>query len=218
MIKYTDATVISIIEDIDKNVFRYIFEFSPLPMCAISTKGRFLKVNQSLCNLLEYTQIEICDKTFTEITHPEDIGIEWANFKKLERKEGDTFTLTKRYITKTQKIIYVSITVFAVRDTASNIIYYAKHVTPLKDGYQAKIAEIEERLKDKEKKTIKEKIVLLLINHWQKIGAALLALAAFVYAVVDLRYKLDENTKQSLAAEEAIIEHNELLNKLLQKK
>ena len=48
-------------------------------MALVSPQGAWLRVNRSLCNLLGYTEREMLDSNFQEVTHPEDIGFVTAN-------------------------------------------------------------------------------------------------------------------------------------------
>lgn len=86
--------------------FRTIFENAPIGKCLVATDGRFITVNQSLCNMLGYSQDELLNRTFNEFTHPDDIEIsnEWVR-KILEDKNPPPF-LEKRYIHKNGRIIW----------------------------------------------------------------------------------------------------------------
>jgi PAS domain S-box-containing protein len=52
--------------------FRTAFEGAPIGMALVGLDGRWLQVNEALCELTGYTRQELLSKGFQEITHPED--------------------------------------------------------------------------------------------------------------------------------------------------
>ncbi|MFH1984658.1 MAG: PAS domain S-box protein [Pseudomonadota bacterium] len=76
-----------------------------------SRSGNFLNVNQRYCNIVGYSQKDISQLSFQDITHPDDLQDD-LNFMKLllEGKIND-FTLEKRYFHKNGSIVWVKITV-----------------------------------------------------------------------------------------------------------
>jgi len=53
--------------------FRHAMEYSALGMALISPEGKWLQVNESLCNLLGYHPYELKEMTVQQISHPDDI-------------------------------------------------------------------------------------------------------------------------------------------------
>src|SRR5262245_12884908 len=49
--------------------FRAIFENSAVGMARVAPDGRWLEVNQRLCDIVGYSRDEMMAKTFTEVTH-----------------------------------------------------------------------------------------------------------------------------------------------------
>ena len=62
--------------------FRGIFESAPIGMATLTLEGKFLRVNQALCNTLGYTLEELRELTFPEITYPDDLAGNLALTKK----------------------------------------------------------------------------------------------------------------------------------------
>jgi PAS domain-containing protein len=62
---------ISVRESEDR--FRSTFEQAAVGICHVSPDGRFVRVNQKLCDILGYSSDELLSRTFQEITHPDDL-------------------------------------------------------------------------------------------------------------------------------------------------
>ncbi|MBD2664395.1 signal transduction histidine kinase [Richelia sinica FACHB-800] len=96
--------------------FRSTFEQAAVGIAHVSLDGYFLRLNQRFCDIAGYTQSELMNLTFQDITHPEDLldDLEQANI--LLRGEIDTYALEKRYIRKDNSIVWINLTVSLVRD------------------------------------------------------------------------------------------------------
>lgn len=108
----------------DEEQFRAYFEQAAVGIAHTNIEGRYLRVNQKLCEILGYSQEELSQLTFKEITHPEDIGEDLACEKKLLSNELTTFTLEKRYIRKNGETVWVNLTVSLVRELSGEPKYF----------------------------------------------------------------------------------------------
>src|SRR4030095_10511273 len=52
--------------------YRAIFDNAALGIARIAPDGRWLEVNQRLCDIIGYTREELLTKTFGDVTHPDD--------------------------------------------------------------------------------------------------------------------------------------------------
>ena len=59
--------------------FQSTFENAAVGMSHVSLDGRWLKVNERLCQITGYTRDELLSKTFEDVTHPDDIQPDWVN-------------------------------------------------------------------------------------------------------------------------------------------
>src|SRR5215471_8640042 len=53
--------------------FRSIFENAAVGIARVGPDGRWLEVNQRLCDIVGYSCEELMTKTFAHITHPDDL-------------------------------------------------------------------------------------------------------------------------------------------------
>jgi two-component system cell cycle sensor histidine kinase/response regulator CckA len=90
--------------------FRRVFEEGPLGIALVARDQRFLKVNSALCQMVGYTQEELIQKTFTDITHPDDVRVDAELAEQLVRGEVPFYRIQKRYVKKTGEIIWINLT------------------------------------------------------------------------------------------------------------
>ncbi len=89
--------------------FRSMFERSEIAMGEVDSSGRFVYVNDKLCQLTGYEQDELLTMMFSEITHPDDIESEAVLFKQLLTRQRPSMKIEKRYITRKGDVIWVDI-------------------------------------------------------------------------------------------------------------
>lgn len=91
--------------------FNSLLTYAPVGMALVEPTGRLIRVNQSFCNLVGYSESELLTMDFQSITHPEDLEKDLNLFHKLLRGEITTFQLEKRYIHKQGYVIWVMLIV-----------------------------------------------------------------------------------------------------------
>ena len=95
---------------------RATFENAAVGIAHVGFDGRWLRCNDAICAITGYSREELLTKTFTDITHPEDIDRDWASVHRLLAGEIETFSLEKRYIRKDGSPIWINLTVSLLRD------------------------------------------------------------------------------------------------------
>ena len=80
--------------------FRSTFEQAAAGMGYRTLEGRWVRVNQRLCDIVGYTREEILTMTYQEITHPDDRDLDLDAERKLVTGELQTLTREKRYLRK----------------------------------------------------------------------------------------------------------------------
>ncbi len=96
--------------------FRAIFEQMGVGVCQASLDGHLTDANPGLCRLLGYRRADLVGKTFPEITHPDDLGLDLQHYNRLLAGELDSFTIEKRYCHRDGGYVWVALTVCLVRD------------------------------------------------------------------------------------------------------
>ena len=87
--------------------FRRVFELSRVGIAFVGDDARFLRANQALCDMVEYTEDELRERTVLDITHPDDVALSQHAIDEL-RGDAHDVGIEKRYITKSGRIVWVS--------------------------------------------------------------------------------------------------------------
>jgi PAS domain S-box-containing protein len=97
--------------------FRSAFEISSVGMCqADPFTGRMLRVNHRFCEMTGYSEAELLNRSFQDITHPEDREKNFEEYSALVRGEIPHYQTEKRYVRKDGNPIWVDVTANLVRD------------------------------------------------------------------------------------------------------
>jgi PAS domain S-box-containing protein len=96
--------------------FRATFEQAAVGMAQATVEGKFLLVNQKLCEILGYSREELVEKRFQEITWQEDLASEEELVRQLLAGEIENFSLEKRYIRKDGELVWANLTVSLLRE------------------------------------------------------------------------------------------------------
>lgn len=94
--------------------FRTIFEQNALGIALVGTDGRWLRVNQRLCDFLGYTEPELLARTFQDISHPDDLATDLNQVQRMLSREIDSYAMEKRYIGKDGRVLWANLTVALV--------------------------------------------------------------------------------------------------------
>src|SRR5882724_7056471 len=99
--------------------FRRVFEEGPLGFAFVGKDYRILKVNSALCQLLGYSEAELLELSFPEITHPDDVQADLESAERLFRREIPFYRMRKRYVKKNGEIIWANLNATIFRDQES---------------------------------------------------------------------------------------------------
>jgi PAS domain S-box-containing protein len=113
---------------ISEQRFTQAFESAPIGMALVATDGHWLKVNHALCNLIGYTPDELMQKTFQDITHPEDLDEDMGHVHQMLAGEIHYYQMEKRYIHKDGHVVRVLLSVSLVRDDQGTPLYFISQI------------------------------------------------------------------------------------------
>jgi PAS domain S-box-containing protein len=98
-----------------EQIFRATFEQAAVGISQTSVDGRFIRVNQKLCDILGYTREELLQLNFVDITYPTDIDYDLTYLRRLIAGEINVYSIEKRNVRKDGAIIWANITASLVR-------------------------------------------------------------------------------------------------------
>lgn len=93
--------------------FRKIFEEGPFGMALMDQDFKTLIANARLCDMLGFTEQELQQRSFRDITSPEEVIKDFQQMKKLIARELSVYKTEKRYVRKDGQVIWGSMTVTA---------------------------------------------------------------------------------------------------------
>ncbi|HOW51989.1 MAG TPA: PAS domain S-box protein [bacterium] len=104
--------------------FRATFEQSGVGVSQVAFGGRFMKVNPRFCEIVGYSSEELLQKSFPEITHPDDRAADKIYIQKILEGGKAVSSREKRYIRKDGSIVWSNVTVTVVRDASGAPSYF----------------------------------------------------------------------------------------------
>lgn len=116
---------------INEEAFRGNFEHAAIGMALLNEKGKWLKVNKKLCDILGYTEEEFLKLTLQAMTHPDDLSSDIQLLRETIQGKRDSYTMEKRYIHKKGQIIYIILAVSMVRNSEGGILYFISQVVDI---------------------------------------------------------------------------------------
>lgn len=120
--------------------FRATFEQAAVGIAHIAPDGRWLRVNQKLCEILGYSREAILARNFQELTHPDDLQMDLEQFQQLLAGTIETYSTEKRYLRRNGVPVWIDLTVSAVRDPQGEVKYLISVIEEINERKQAEIA------------------------------------------------------------------------------
>ncbi|MGC8943004.1 MAG: PAS domain S-box protein [Caldisericia bacterium] len=103
--------------------FRLFFEKNPLGVAIVDKENNYIVTNSVYRNLLGYSEDELNNLSWKDITYPEDYEKQNELFNKLKNKEIDSFMIEKRYIRKDGSIFWGLLFASAAFDSKGEFLY-----------------------------------------------------------------------------------------------
>ncbi|MCL5281306.1 MAG: PAS domain S-box protein [Planctomycetes bacterium] len=148
--------------------FRRYFELGLIGMAITSPTKGWIEVNDECCRLLGYERDELVQKTWAQLTYPDDLAADVAQFDRVLAGQVDGYTMDKRFVRKNGQIVDTTISVTAMRGADGAVDYF---IALLQDITARKRAEEE-------------------IRQSQKTFAQLIERAPFGIYVVDSQFRI----------------------------
>jgi PAS domain S-box-containing protein len=122
-----------------ENLFRTSFESSIAGISMVGADGKYIRVNNKLCEILGYTEKELKRLNFGDITYEEDKKISVNDLKQLVSGKRDSVSLEKRYRRKDGNIIWVYLSISAIRDKKNQFMYSVVYTQDITERKQSEI-------------------------------------------------------------------------------
>jgi diguanylate cyclase (GGDEF)-like protein/PAS domain S-box-containing protein len=116
--------------------FRLAFEHAPIGIALVSPEGRFMRVNEALCELTGYPAQELVEKTFQEITHPDDLDLDLEYLGQMLAGQRRSYEMEKRYFHRAGQTIWALLSVSLVRDLQGDPLYFISQIQDITERKQ----------------------------------------------------------------------------------
>ena len=100
--------------------FRTAFDQAPIGMGLIALDGRYMRVNEALCQITGYDSDHLLGTTVDAITHPDDVATDATGRADLVSGRISTFRTEKRYLHGAGRQVWVSVHATLMRDADGN--------------------------------------------------------------------------------------------------
>lgn len=117
--------------EIKENEFFTIFHNANIGIVFIDEKGKILEFNNYFANLTGYPHNELQNMHFATFTHIDDYKQEIVLFDSVLNAQKDAYNIEKRFVNKNGEIVWVNITVAAVRNAKHQIINFVGTATDI---------------------------------------------------------------------------------------
>lgn len=120
------------------DIFRDLSGMPFVGMCMTAPLSkRWLHVNDALCEMLGYDRAEMLERTWVEMTHPDDLHSDLDLFEQLMRGERDGYKLGKRFVHRSGRVVHTLIDVQGRRDATGAVEFILSTIMDVSDRVAA---------------------------------------------------------------------------------
>jgi PAS domain S-box-containing protein len=118
--------------------FRSVFEQAPIGIGMASFEdARWIDVNETFCRMLGYSREQMLGTPWPAMTHPDDLELDLAPFRRMANGELDGYSLEKRFVHKDGRHVWARLTLSLVRGARGQPDYEIAIVEDISDRKQA---------------------------------------------------------------------------------
>jgi len=117
--------------------FRSYFELASMGFAVTSLEKGWIYTNNCVCKLLGYSWEELKKLTWAELTYPDDLTADYAQFDQLLAGKIEGYTMEKRFLHKEGTIVYAFLSVSAHRQKDGAIDYLVATLQDITERKQA---------------------------------------------------------------------------------
>lgn len=125
-------------------LFRSQFEYGNIGIVITTPDKEWIRTNEQFRRIVGYSEEELHNRSWPEITHPEDLDTEMIRYNQMLAGELDSYEMEKRIFHKCENLIFIQINVCCFRNPDRSIRFVIASILDITDR---KLAEQEkERL------------------------------------------------------------------------
>ncbi|MBC8145851.1 MAG: PAS domain S-box protein, partial [bacterium] len=117
--------------------FRKAFDNAPIGMAVVSLDGLFLKVNQTLCEIVGHSDRDLLSMSLQDATHADDLVRSQDELVRLLSGETRTYQIEMRFVRTDGEPVWVLLSVSLVRDEEWLPLYLIAQIQNIEDRRQS---------------------------------------------------------------------------------
>jgi PAS domain S-box-containing protein len=115
-------------------------------MALVAPDGRFIQVNDALCEIVGYSAAELVERGFQEITHQDDLEADLEYVRQLLAGEISSYQMEKRYVHRLGHVVWILLSVSLVHASDGSPVHFVSQIQDITERKQAE--EERDRLRD----------------------------------------------------------------------
>lgn len=120
--------------------FMSYFNMGAVGMSVTTPDKSWVEVNDQLCQMLGFSQEELKQLTWSDLTHPDDLDTDMELFNEAMRGERNTYHLDKRFIRRDGGILHTSMFVSCQRSPDGSPRYFLASLVDISDRVEQEAA------------------------------------------------------------------------------
>lgn len=119
-----------------ERALRRTMDDSAIGMCLIDGDGRFLTVNEALCDFFGYPADVLITKTWQELTLEADLNTDLAQVERVLAGQIDSYRLTKRYVHADGRVLVGDLSVSGIRTEEGEFLHFVSQIVDITEQTQ----------------------------------------------------------------------------------
>lgn len=118
----------------DEKLFCSVFDHAA-GMALVAPDGQWLRVNRALCAVLGYSDKELLEKSFLDLTHPDEASGTLIQIENILEGRAASYQTEQRFIHKLGQFVWMLLNISAVRDSnghSSHLVFQFQDITERK--------------------------------------------------------------------------------------
>jgi PAS domain S-box-containing protein len=152
--------------------FRTFFESDLIGMAEISIAKQFISCNEKLLLMLGYSQNELMQKSWDQITYIDDSLVENRLFSQILTHEKENYTLEKRFICKDGSLLDCKVATKAIKTQLGTISHLIVMVDDITDRKRAELEIKESRAKLKQSQAVAKLGTIRFFNGAERVSVS----------------------------------------------
>jgi len=102
-------------------LFRRYFELGPIGKGISAPDKTWVEINDHLCAMFGYSRDELMQKTWADLTWPDDLAKDVAHFESMMQGQSEGYIMDKRFLRSDGSVLYANMAVSCIRSPEGEV-------------------------------------------------------------------------------------------------